>query len=254
MAGGTDLFLLDKSHQRVIAGNRRALQKPNLSTIFVIAPILLIVGLYCIGTSVSVLLHGLILSNFGLDANGVITRLERYGSGGRGTTYAAFYSFSANDKHVYARQAAIGGNSYQTLKIGDAVNVKYMDGNPNDARLDVYDPEERNELGAGFVLGVPCFGVACAGFIAANLRLRRWHRLMVDGQLIEGRVVALKQKNYGTNRRRVNHLIVSYEFDSPSNRLIKANVTLDYELAHDVLAVGMTFAVLYVHDRLFQVL
>src|SRR5262249_28039548 len=87
MVAGTEILLLHDGHQRVLDGEPQALQKPHLSTILVGAPILLMVGLYCLGTSLNIIIHSIALDTLGVDVKSVITRKERYGSGGKGTTY-----------------------------------------------------------------------------------------------------------------------------------------------------------------------
>jgi hypothetical protein len=246
-----NFILLDQAHQPVLAGDQKALQKPDNSTILIVAPILLLIGLACIGSSISIIVHAFVLNNFGLDAKGTLMDKVMYGSGGKGTTFQAFYAFVA-DNYTYFLQAPIDGQTYSTVNIGDHLDVKHMAGNPNDARLMVYNPEERDNLSVGFVVGIPCFGVAVLAIFTARQRVRNWQLLVGDGQLLEGHIVSLKM--YPARRGYDSYLVMKYEFASPSNRLLKGKTKLDDERAYNQVTTGMSLVVLYVHDRLFQVL
>ena len=158
----TDPLLLDSQNQQVLDGDNSALKKPNLRIILIVAPILLIVVAYTLGGSASIIIHALELNTFGLDAKGIITDKKFEGLGSIAKDYRLFYSFVANDNHTYAESAEIDGPDFSRLKIGDAVKVKYSDGNPDDARLDNFNPDEHNQIAAWLFVGLPSLEIGRA--------------------------------------------------------------------------------------------
>jgi hypothetical protein len=250
----TNLFLLDNQHQQVLDGNNNALKKPHLSTILFVVPILIIVAIYALGIAAGIVIHAIELNTFGIAAKGIITDKKHEGIGTNHHVYRAFYSFVANDNHTYAENTAIDGSDFSSLNIGDPVIVKYSDGNPNDTRLDNYNPEERRAIVSWLAGGLPCLGFALLGFITANTRLRRWQRLIRSGQIIEGKVSSVDYITGAIFSGPYGYSVMRYEFDSPSGRLIRGKVKLNYERRYSQITGGTPLAVFYIHDHLYQVL
>jgi|GEM_PF-4454300 len=173
-----------------------------------------------------------------------------------GLNYYVNYTFIANDQNTYEHRVSVAAEDYETLTIGDNIQIIYEDGNPSNTNIEtmMLSTEDilRNRLTFVAMGGVLILigGVALL-FQRDNLQSAK--KLAQDGVMVIGQV---KKMTYKATIRGFN-LDIQYKFESPKTGK-EINTYQKYHITHldinDLPAKGTPVKILYIDDFTYKLL
>jgi hypothetical protein len=189
------------------------------------------------------------LHQSGVDVVGRVTALEEDNGSEGEVYYTVHYEIEVDGKRLpgLAREASVTGSYFEKLKVGSAVPVRYLP-ESGVSRL----VEDHEKLGMSIVVFLG-FLVAAAIFLALFFVSARKVRLLRDGQILDGELLACRgeldsEKDY--------QLRATYKFVTPEGRSLEGKAEAERNDWKDrsLPASGTPVAVLYLNDDHFRML